>query len=103
MTLSQLLDILVINETKLNDLVDSSCFESLDYNVLRRDRLRKNGDGNFVFIKKSLNRSDLINDYENDNEIISFIVNFSDTRQLGLLQLIDLRVNKNETNFFETI
>ena len=41
----QLLDILVINETKLDDKTDSALFESINYDLIRRDRLVNKGGG----------------------------------------------------------
>jgi hypothetical protein len=69
----QLLDILVINETKLTDKTDSTLFESINYDLIRRDRLKNKGGGIIVFIKKNLNRSNLKIDQESSNEIISLL------------------------------
>ena len=54
----QLLDILKITESKLSPQVDSSHFESLSYDIIRRDRLANRGGGIIIFIKKNINRSD---------------------------------------------
>ena len=50
----QQVDILVINETKLNDLIDDSIFENVFYQMIRRDRPDSGGGGILVFIKKSI-------------------------------------------------
>ena len=51
----QLVDVLVINESKLTPLDDTSTFQHLNYELLRRDRLTDKGGGVLVYVKKILN------------------------------------------------
>ena len=67
----QLIDILVINQTLLDQTIDSNLFESSSYQLIRRDRTTGIGGGFMVYIKKSiLVKSIIIDDVF---EIISFI------------------------------
>ena len=51
----QLVDILVINETKLDEKDDISQLEHPSYSILRRDRLINKGGGVMTYVKKNLN------------------------------------------------
>ena len=47
----QLLDILIIAESKLDSRFDDEDFKSINYNIYQRDRVR-HGEGKLLFIKK---------------------------------------------------
>ena len=64
----QLVDVLVVNETKLDDTVDSAEFENLYYHLYRRDRTR-HGGGLFVYVKNCISIYAL--DFDQEAEIIS--------------------------------
>ena len=95
---NQLLDILIINESKLDEKTDSSHFQVDNYELLRRDRLVKGGGGVLVFVKRNLNRSNLKIDQRSNNEIISFTVRVA--RNLELLQHTGHHTNQMQTFFF---
>lgn len=50
----QLVDVLVIGESKLNERLDESLFQHPSYETLRRDRVISGGGGVLIFIKKNL-------------------------------------------------
>ena len=96
----QLLDIFVLNETKLDEHVDSSLFEHQFYAMLRRDRHKNGGGGIIVFIKKSLVYSNTQIDPLNSNESISFIVNLSNDVKIGVIATYRPPHPENENLFF---
>lgn len=55
----RLVDILVIQETKLNPLNDDRLFENPSYNMIRRDRESDKGGGILVYIRKIINISNV--------------------------------------------
>ena len=50
----QLIDILVLNETWLDQNIDNNLFENSFYQMIRRDRTTSTGGGIIVYIKKSI-------------------------------------------------
>jgi hypothetical protein len=80
----QLVDILVINETKADQYDDDSLFSfNNNYVMLRRDRLTDGGGGIIVYVHSKLNLSCINND--NKFEIISFKIKISNDCQIGVV------------------
>jgi hypothetical protein len=79
----QLIDILVINETWLDQSIDSNLFESSFYQMIRRDRSTSSGGGIIVYIKKSiLVKSIIIDEFF---ETISFIFQLPNKFQISVI------------------
>ena len=79
----QFVDVLVINETKLNTEIDDSNFENTFYHMLRRDRPKNGGGGIMVFIKKSLKIKKV--KIDKDFEIISLIFSPNKNKDVSLI------------------
>lgn len=78
----QLLDILLINESKLDNNDDDSLFNNDNYMMFRRDRTASGG-GIVLYIKKNL-RIDSIDIHESF-EIISLIITLGDNQKQGII------------------
>ena len=101
----QMVDILVINESKLSEKNDDSIFQHACYDFYRRDRPRdieKKGSGGGVvaYVKKNLNSCSVSMD--DVSEIISFITNV-DKQKIGVLACYRPPYSNNETSFFESV
>ena len=101
----QLVDILVINESKLSEKNDDSIFQHACYDFYRRDRPRDvekkgSGGGVVVYVKKNL--SSYCVTMDNDSEIISFITNV-DKQKIGVLACYRPPYPNNEQSFFESV
>ena len=66
------LDILDLNESKLNSKHDESLFEHPCYDLHRLDRLINNSGGVMVYVKKNLKSSRVM--FDDNSEIISFVI-----------------------------
>ena len=55
----QLADILILNETKLDEFDDDYLYQHCNYTSIRRDRLIDRGGGIIVFVKKSIALSNI--------------------------------------------
>lgn len=99
---NQLLDILVINETKLNSLDDDNQFENSHYRMIRRDRKELgHGGGIMVFIKRTINIVSV--DIDTSKEIISFIFKPDESTNIGLIAGYRPPHNENSTAFLAAI
>ena len=74
----QLVDILVINGSRISSDVNSSRFEINNYKLIRRDRGEDSSGDLLIYLKSNLNCSDIYMDFSSINEIIGFKINFSD-------------------------
>ena len=100
----QLVDVLVINESKLTPLDDTSMFQHLNYELLRRDRLTDKGGGVLVYVKKSLTITNLSHD--DKNEIIHFYINIEHNKRplnLGFLACYRPPHAENISSFFSSL
>jgi len=96
----QLVDVLVINETKLNEKSDDSIFEHDAYETYRLDRQLSAGGGVLVYAKKNLNPSRVT--FDKSSEIISFAIKI-ENQQIAILACYRPPYTANETNFFASI
>ena len=96
----QLVDVLVINESKLNEKHDDSTFEHPCYENYRLDRQNSGGGGVMAYVKKNLNPSRVT--FDDASEIISFVVNI-ERQQIGVLACYRPPYTANETNFFNSM
>ena len=96
----QLVDVLVINESKLNEKHDDSTFEHPCYENYRLDRQNSGGGGVMAYVKKNLNPSRVT--FDEASEIISFVVNI-ERQQIGVLACYRPPYTANETNFFNSM
>lgn len=80
----QLLDIFIINESKLDKDIDDSLFTTNNYDLIRRDRLTDGGGGVLIFIKKNLVRSKTEITIESLNEIVNFIITLPENKKIGI-------------------
>ena len=77
-----LLDVLVLNETKLDSTIDSASYENSRYDLFRRDRTR-HGGGIIVYVKKGLKIKSI--SVDKDAEIISLNLNVSNETDIGVI------------------
>lgn len=99
----QSVDILVLNETKLDVNDDQSLLEFDNYHCLRRDRKKQGrglGGGIIVYIKESLLISNV--EVHDLNEIISLTFR-TNGQDLGLIACYRPPHPENEKSFFESI
>lgn len=99
----QLLDILVINETKLNNLVDDSLFIHIHYHMIRRDRNDDDGcrgGGVMVFVKKTLPH---IAEIDKSIELINITIEPKPGYKISLLAGYRPPHPDNEELFFSTL
>ena len=96
----QLVEVLVINETKLNEKSDDSIFEHGAYETYRLDRQLSAGGGVLVYAKKNLNPSRVT--FDKSSEIISFAIKI-ENQQIAILACYRPPYTANETNFFASI
>ena len=81
----QMVEILVINETKINKSHDDKLFENPHYHFYRRDREENQGGGIAVYIRKTLKVKSLI--IHKDIEMISFTVKLLNNRNISVLAI----------------
>jgi hypothetical protein len=72
----QLVDILVINGSRISSDVNSSRFEINNYKLIRRDRGEDSSGDLLIYLKSNLNCSDIYMDLSSINEIIGFKIVF---------------------------
>lgn len=72
----QLVDILVINGSRISSDVNSSRFEINNYKLIRRDRGEDSSGDFLIYLKSNLNCSDIYMDFSSINEIIGFKIVF---------------------------
>ena len=95
----QLVDILVINETRLTDRVCDTHFKHRYYSFYRRDRgMDSSGGGIMVFVKKSLKHFNVIIDY--NIEMISLIIEPFLNYKIAVLACYRPPRTDNENLFF---
>ena len=102
----QLLDILVINETKLDNTVDDSHFTHPNYDTYRRDRISDGGGGGLmVFVKKGLKLVSVnLNTIEdNDVEIIDLIIEPRPNYKISVFACYRPPHSINESRFFSVL
>ena len=97
----QLVDILVINETKLNPLIDDNRFKNELYLMIRRDRPEKGGGGIMVFIKKTIVIKSILIDEK--FEIISFIFSPNPKLDISLIACYRPPHIENEDPFLHAL
>ncbi len=98
----QLVDILIVVESKLCEKTDTSLFESLHYDIIRRDRGVNKGGGILVFIKTNLNRTLVLLDADSSDELISFIIKFNNNFKLGIIACYRPPHASNEISFMDS-
>ena len=96
----QLVDILVLNETKLNSTHCNSQFENVNYQMIRRDR-GSGGGGIMVYIKKSIKTFNA--QIDDDNEIITLTFTPKDKTHLGLIACYRPPHANNVAQFFSSL
>ena len=79
----QYVDVLVINETRINNNIDDRFFISPFYHMLRRDRESDDGGGIIVFVKNNLNIESV--DSDKNFETISFLINTNNKTKIALI------------------
>jgi hypothetical protein len=79
----QLIDILVLNETWLDQNIDNNLFENSFYQMIRRDRTISSGGGIIVYIKKSIQVKSIIIDEA--FETISFVFQLQNKFQISVI------------------
>ncbi len=99
----QLLDILIINESKLNKNIDDSLFTTNHYDLIRRDRLTDGGGGVLIFIKKNIVRSKTEINFESSNEIINFIISLPENKKIGIIAAYRPPYTRNAVSFIEEV
>lgn len=98
----QLVDVLVINETKLNSLIDDSNFISPFYHMYRRDRDSNScGGGVLVYIKKSLRHNLVL--VEDEAEMIIFRLELRPNYKVNLIACYRPPHSDNEDRFFAVL
>ncbi len=97
----QLIDILIIVESKLCDKTDTSLFKSLHYDIIRRDRGVNKGGGILIFVKTNLNRTLVLLDADSSDELISFIIKFNNNFKLGIIACYRPPHPRNEASFID--
>ena len=102
MLLNKNLDILVVNETKLDNTRDQTQFEDPNYTLLRRDRTTGNGGGIIIYVKRSYNVFN-INLYEDlSSEFISFSIRFLQN-DISFIGTYRPPHQNNEEKYFEDL
>jgi exonuclease III len=96
----QLVDVLVINETKLNEKHDDSTFDHPCFENYRLDRQNSGGGAVLVYVKKNLNPSRVT--FDDHSEMISFIITI-EKQLIGILACYRPLYTANETNFFSSL
>ena len=96
----QLVDVLVINETKLNEKHDDSTFDHPCFENYRLDRQNSGGGAVLVYVKKKLNPSRVT--FDDHSEMISFIITI-EKQLIGILACYRPPYTANETNFFSSL
>jgi len=103
-------DMLLINETRLDENVPNSFYSNINYSILRRDRLDNGGGGVMVFIKKQYNILEVkINEIEAIALKIKFnnifieklenaLLNFDPNDSTFIIGDLNMNLAKNETN-----
>ena len=94
------MDVLVINESKLNSKHDESIFEHPCYDIHRLDRIGSGGGGVMVYVKKNLNSSRVT--FDDTSEIISFVID-SNSQKIGIIACYRPPYAANEASFFASI
>ena len=96
----QLIDILVIGESKLDETKDESLYQHPSYELYRRDRVGKGGGGLMVYVKKNLQSSRVT--FDNNSEIISLVIK-ADKSKIGIIACYRPPYTHNETDFFSSL
>ena len=97
----QYVDILVINETKLNSQIDDSRFENTFYQMIRRDRPEKGSGGIMVFIKKTITTK--IIQIDDTFEMISILFSPNPKLNVSLIACYRPPHKENEDLFLEAL
>ena len=79
----QYVDVLVINETRLNNNHDDNLFLNPFYHLLRRDREINSGGGIIVFVKNNLKIESVV--FDEKFETISFLMNPNNNTKIALI------------------
>ena len=96
----KLVDIFILNETKLDCYDDESLFTHDKYICIRRDHGTNRGGGVLIYIKKSFNISNV--SLDKSAEIISFRFT-SDNSTFGLIACYRPPHPNNEKDFFDAL
>lgn len=94
----QLIDILVLNETWLDQNIDNNLFENSFYQMIRRDHTTSSGGGIIVYIKKSIQVKSIVIDEA--FETISFVFQFQNKFQISVIACNRPESIYSEADFF---
>ena len=97
----QLVDVLILNETKLNSNHDNHYFENAHYDFFRRDRQSGGGGGIIVYVKKTLKVFNV--SIDDKIEMISLIISPRSNINIGLIACYRPPHPDNIPQFFSSL